>query len=80
MYRIVIYGYAIPVDRLMGKGSGTLVDMTYYSDEPISVQEIRAAIEQADFFMVAAKDENGHIVQDRVIVDEIKIGIDQVYQ
>ena len=79
MYRIVIYGYAIPFDRFQGKGSGTLVDMTYYSTEPISVSEILQAIEGADYQMIVKRGIDNRVIQDRVTIDEINIGIDEVY-
>jgi hypothetical protein len=77
MYRVVIYGYAIPTDHFMGKGSGTLVDMTYFTDEPVYVHEIFNRLEQEGFFMIAKKS-FGSVVQDRITVEEINIGIDQV--
>ena len=80
MYRIVIYGHAIPTDRFMGKGSGTLVDMTYYTDEPVTVAEVLGRIEQDNFFMIPLRDENGTVIAHKCDIEEINVGIDRVYQ
>ena len=81
VYRVVVYGWAIPEDRFQGKGSGTLVDLTYYCYDPIGVSDIFSAIEASGFHLIAKRIDNiksNPVEMDRVNVDEIKIGIDQI--
>jgi hypothetical protein len=77
MLRVVIYGWAIPDDKFRGPGSGTFVDLVYFVDEGISVREILDAINMSGFKFVPFRYQ-GQVVQDKVSIDEIDIGIEPV--
>lgn len=84
--RICIYGWAVPVDRFGQKGSGSLVDLTYFvDDDRITVQDIFSIIE-AGGYNIRPKRIGGRyspVEQDKVIVEDwnphirdIKVGIE----
>lgn len=75
--RITIYGYAIPEDRFRGPGSGTFVDLTYLVDDSVTVGEILNYINQTGFKFVPYRFQ-GQVVQDKVTVEEVSIGIEPV--
>jgi hypothetical protein len=80
VYRVVIYGWAIPEDRFLGKGSGTLVDLTYFCYEPVDVADLFNVIENSGFKIFAKHIDNiknNPVEMDRISVDEMKIGVDQ---
>ena len=80
VYRVVLYGWAIPEDKFQGKGSGTLIDITYFCYDPVSIPELYDVIESSGFHLVAKHIDNirnNPVEMDRISVDELKIGIDQ---
>lgn len=80
VYRVVVYGFAIPDDKFLGKGSGVLVDLTYFCHEPVDVADLFNVIEGAGFHIFAKHIDNiktNPVEMNRISVDEIKIGVDQ---
>jgi hypothetical protein len=83
--RIVIYGWAVPLDPRTGlKGSGSLVDLTYFvDDDRVTVQDIFQIIEGAGYFMTPKRIGGRYspVEQDKVTVENwnshIKIGIEK---
>jgi hypothetical protein len=78
--QICVYGWAIPDDRFRGKGSGTFVDLTYHLNVPNdqygpSVGDILNYINQNGFSFVPLR-HNGSVVQDKVTISEVTIGIE----
>lgn len=72
--RIVIYGYAIPSDRIRGPGSGVLIDLTYFVDDEVQVQDVFNIIERAGYRIVAKYVDNekakGREVPNRIDVED----------
>lgn len=77
--RVTVYGWGIPDDRLRGPGSGTFVDLTYFVDEDVTVGEILNAINQSGFKFIPFRYQ-GQVVQDKVTIEEINIGIEPIEQ
>jgi hypothetical protein len=75
--RITIYGYVIPEDRFRGPGSGTMVDLVYHVDDSVTVGEILNYINQSGFKMVPLR-YRGSVVQDKVTIEDLNIGIEPV--
>jgi len=83
--RIVIYGWAIPRDIRTGqKGSGSLVDLTYFvSDDRVTVQDVFQIIESAGYFITPKRIGGRYspVEQDKVTVENwdshIRVGIEQ---
>lgn len=75
--RVTVYGWAIPDDRFRGPGSGTFVDLTYFVDESVSVREILDIINMSGFKFIPFRYQ-GRVVQDKVTIDEMDIGIEPV--
>ena len=83
--RICIYGWAVPKDPRTGvKGSGSLVDLTYFvDDDRITVSDIFNIIEDAGYFMTPKRIGGRYspVEQDKVIVEDwnrhITVGIEQ---
>lgn len=81
--RITIYGWAVPFDVRMGKGSGSLVDLVYFvDDDRITVQDIFRMIE-SNGYMIRPKRIGGRyspVEQDKVIVEDwnshITVGVE----
>ena len=74
----------IPVDRMMGKGSGTLVDLVYFVDDNnISVQDIFSIIERNNFFIRPKRigGKYGPVEQDKVTIEDwnphLSVGIER---
>jgi len=79
--QIVVYGWAIPSDRFQGKGSGTFVDMTYHLEVPgpeyaPTVRQILDYINGPAGFDFQPLRYKGQVVQDKVTISEISIGIE----
>lgn len=78
VFKITVYGWAIPEpDRFRGPGSGTFVDLTYFCDDSLSVGEILNHINQSGFKFVPYRYQ-GQVVQDKVTIEEINIGVEPV--
>jgi len=87
--KITIYGWILPNDPVMGQGSGTLVDLTYFvNDNNIRYEDILTIIErQANKKMIRNKYEDYGDVVDRVVIENwdpyiknITIGAEQTEQ
>jgi hypothetical protein len=82
--RIVIYGWAVPEDRFGNKGSGSLVDLTYFvDDDNVTVQDIFGIIEGAGYH-IRPKRIGGRyspVEQDKVTVENwdahLTVGIER---
>jgi len=72
--RIVIYGYAIPKDRIRGPGSGVLIDLTYFVDDEVRVEDVFNIVEKAGYRLVAKYVDNekakGREVPNRIDVED----------
>lgn len=86
--RIVIYGVVVPEDQFGQKGSGSLVDLTYFveSDFPVSVSDIFGIIESAGYHLFPKRVGGRYspVEQDKVTVErwdqhlkDVKVGIEQ---
>jgi hypothetical protein len=82
--RIVIYGWAVPENRFGVKGSGSLVDLTYFvDDDRVTVQDIFGIIESAGYHIRPKRigGKYSPVEQDKVQVEDwnahIKVGIEQ---
>lgn len=87
IWRITIYGFVITSDPVYGNGSGVLVDLVYFVDEPVDPATILDLIRRdrghqmvAQYFRDASG--NRHRVQDRVTVENwtehIKVGTERM--
>jgi hypothetical protein len=79
--QICVYGWAIPEDRFKGRGSGTFVDLTYHLQVPDlqsgpSVRDILDYINYQAGFSFQPLKYNGQVVQDKVTISELSIGIE----
>jgi hypothetical protein len=73
--RITIYGWAIPQNSIRGKGSGTLIDLTYLVDGDVTVEQVLNVINGAGCTFIAKKNTGTRIVErDRVDIQEIRVG------
>ena len=73
--RITIYGWLLPQpDPIYGKGSGTLVDLVYFVDDDISIQDIFQIIERGAGCRIIPKRVGNRrgapVEQDKVIVED----------
>jgi len=72
--RIVIYGYAVPNDRIRGPGSGVLIDLTYFVDDDVRVEDVFNIIQNAGCKLVAKYVDNdkskGREVPNRVDIED----------
>ncbi len=75
--RVVIYGWAIPKDRVRGKGSGTLVDLVYYVSDDVSVSEVLSLIHRLDMDFQPMRNKAGEVVQDKVQIYDISVGVER---
>jgi hypothetical protein len=83
--RIVIYGWIIPVDKLLGPGSGTLVDLVYFVDDEVNISDVIRIIQRAGCKIIPKRFGNRRdapVEQDKVSVDDwddhITVGSERV--
>lgn len=53
--RIVIYGWIVPIDRVRGPGSGSLVDLIYFVDDDVSISNVITIIQNAGYRIIPKK-------------------------
>jgi hypothetical protein len=78
--RICIYGWAIPVDKVRGTGSGQLIDLVYFVDDEVSVGDVLNIINQAGYKMVPKRVGNQRaapVEQDKVQIEDWQNNISQ---
>lgn len=71
--RITIYGWAVPVDRVQGPGSGALVDLVYFVDDEVSISDVIGIVQHAGFKLIPKRIGNRRaapVEQDKVQVEE----------
>jgi len=77
--KITLYGYAVPDDRFRGRGSGTLIDLTYFVDDSITPGDILDIINMNGYKFVAVRDAMGQPIMDRVTIEEFTVGMEPNY-
>ena len=71
--RVVIYGWVIPVDRVYGAGSGSLVDLVYFVDDEVSISDVIGIIQHAGYKIVPKRignQKSAPVESDKVQIEE----------
>lgn len=81
--RVTIYGWVINHDPTRGWGSGTLVDLVYFVEDSVSVEDVFRIVRAAGYKIISKKIEGTKIHEkDRITVedwnDHIKIGTERM--
>jgi hypothetical protein len=71
--RVVIYGWAVPVDKVRGAGSGALIDLVYFVDDEVSIGDVLNIINHAGYKMIPKRIGNQRtapVEQDKVQIED----------
>jgi len=81
--RVTVYGWIVNLDPVRGPGSGVLVDLVYFIDDNIRVEDVLGIINQAGYKILSKKIAGTKIrEQDRVTIDNwdehLKVGTEHM--
>lgn len=71
--RITIYGFAVPVDKVRGAGSGSLIDLVYFCSDEVSISDVLNIVNGAGYKLIPKRIGNqraAQVEQDKVQIED----------